>query len=182
MNSPDCNNPTTLTNDSTTGVQAKSSEEVDHLEQSTKKIKNSDTSMGEMDVDHETVQHQSNTNHNSNKGYTTVKPKSFKEAPIEKNKEWGFYNPNLDEELFEDDGEDIEDLEEGDFEVIDLRSVYFLFKFDMFKDCVHVFSGGSWIILDHYLTVQRWKPDFRPLSGTVSKTTVWVRLLELPIE
>ncbi|KAA8520632.1 hypothetical protein F0562_014888 [Nyssa sinensis] len=122
----------------------------------------------------------------------SVKYKSFKEAL----KAHGFYSPVLDETQSEDDLEETESGEmeagteeksklefpTGDFEAIDLGNGYFLFKFDNMEDCVHVFTGAPWVIMDHYLTVRRWQPNFQPSAAQVLETAVWVRLPELPIE
>ncbi|KAL7177070.1 hypothetical protein ACSBR2_030406 [Camellia fascicularis] len=50
------------------------------------------------------------------------------------------------------------------------------------SDCTHVFTGGPWVIMDHYLTVRRWEPNFRPSEAFETTTAVWVRFPELPIE
>ncbi|KAL7213410.1 hypothetical protein ACSBR2_016017 [Camellia fascicularis] len=69
-----------------------------------------------------------------------------------------------------------------DFNVIDLGNNYFLFKFSSLEDCAHVYSGGPWVIMDHYLTVRKWEPDFKASEAFETTTAVWVRFLELPIE
>ncbi|KAL7235893.1 hypothetical protein ACSBR1_019221 [Camellia fascicularis] len=65
---------------------------------------------------------------------------------------------------------------------IDLGNNYFLFKFSSQEDCAYVYLGGPWVILDHYLTVQKWEPNFKALEAFETTTAVWVRFLELPIE
>ncbi|CAL5378273.1 unnamed protein product [Camellia sinensis] len=50
---------------------------------------------------------------------------------------------------------------QDEFNVIDLGNNYFLFKFSSQEDCAMVYSGGSWVIVDHYLTVRKWEPDFK---------------------
>ncbi|KAK9166109.1 hypothetical protein Scep_001300 [Stephania cephalantha] len=37
-------------------------------------------------------------------------------------------------------------------------------------------------MLDHYVSVQGWKPTFNPLNAKFSTMPVWVRILRLPIE
>ncbi|KAI8012902.1 Uncharacterized protein LOK49_LG05G00852 [Camellia lanceoleosa] len=71
---------------------------------------------------------------------------------------------------------------QDDFTAIDLGSNYFLFKFSSQEDCAHVYSGGPWVILDHYLTVRKWEPDFKASEAFETTTAVWVRFPELPIE
>lgn len=43
-------------------------------------------------------------------------------------------------------------------------------------------EGGPWIIADHYFTIRKWSTNFRPSVEKISKTMVWVRFPELPIE
>lgn len=40
---------------------------------------------------------------------------------------------------------------------------------------------GSWLISDHYLTVQRWNPNFDAEPSTVMKLLVWIRILKIPM-
>ncbi|KAL4321119.1 hypothetical protein AHAS_Ahas14G0078600 [Arachis hypogaea] len=37
-------------------------------------------------------------------------------------------------------------------------------------------------IIDHYLTIRRWTPDFTPFGAEINKIATWVRLPGLPIE
>ena len=55
-------------------------------------------------------------------------------------------------------------------------------KFDMVEDYNHVLTGGPWIILNHYLTVRKWEPNFKPSEAKEISTAVWLKLTELPIE
>lgn len=41
---------------------------------------------------------------------------------------------------------------------------------------------GPWVILGHYLSVMRWRPNFWPSQQKISTTLVWVRFRELPLE
>lgn len=67
-------------------------------------------------------------------------------------------------------------------EVIDLDNDYFLIRFEDVVDLVHVFNGGPWMVLGHYLIVQRWYPEFFPHEDELKRVTVWVRVPSLPIE
>ncbi|XP_028055739.1 uncharacterized protein LOC114259917 [Camellia sinensis] len=49
-------------------------------------------------------------------------------------------------------------------------------------DCANVFTGGPWVIMDHYLTVRRWEPNFRPSKAFETTTAVWVQFPGLLIE
>ncbi|CAN1177318.1 hypothetical protein LINPERHAP2_LOCUS33037 [Linum perenne] len=42
-------------------------------------------------------------------------------------------------------------------------------------------SGGPWLILEHYLIVHKWDPNFRVSDKLPSKMVVWIRLPHLPI-
>lgn len=66
-------------------------------------------------------------------------------------------------------------------ELIDLRFEYFLVKFDRDSDIERALTGGPWVIMNHYLTVQRWVPGSRPSSAQVTTTMAWVRIPELYI-
>lgn len=43
-------------------------------------------------------------------------------------------------------------------------------------------EDGPWIVLGHYITVSKWRPNLRPSIEDVHATMVWVHLSELPIE
>ncbi|XP_031120941.1 uncharacterized protein LOC116024180 [Ipomoea triloba] len=65
----------------------------------------------------------------------------------------------------------------GRMELIALDNDYFLVKFGIRDDL-----EGSWMILDHYLIVKEWVPNFDPLTDTTKKVLVWVRFPSLPVE
>ena len=52
----------------------------------------------------------------------------------------------------------------------------------MKEDYRNVFTNGPWIIMNHYLTVRKWEPNFKPSEAREVTTAVWLRLPELPIE
>lgn len=41
---------------------------------------------------------------------------------------------------------------------------------------------GPWMIADHYLIVQRWRPMFLQVAEQIRKVAVWVRIPRLPLE
>ncbi|KAJ7964336.1 Zinc ion binding nucleic acid binding protein [Quillaja saponaria] len=41
---------------------------------------------------------------------------------------------------------------------------------------------GPWMIMGHYRTVRKWRPNFRPKMDTIKSTAVWLRLLGFPLE
>lgn len=58
--------------------------------------------------------------------------------------------------------------------MVDLDCGLFLFKFHDKKDYYYVFTGGLWIVMNHYLTVRKWEPNSKPLKangfGYLAKT------------
>ncbi|XP_061354838.1 uncharacterized protein At4g02000-like [Gastrolobium bilobum] len=70
----------------------------------------------------------------------------------------------------------------GAYEFIDLENDFFIFKFTDEKDYAHVLEDAPWIIADHYVTVQRWKPIFDPFDETMKNLAIWIRILGLPVE
>lgn len=70
----------------------------------------------------------------------------------------------------------------GSFELIDLQNDFFLVKFYEQVDYERVMYEGLWMILGHYLTVQRWKPKFRPFEESIKKIAAWICIPDLPIE
>ncbi|GAV91091.1 DUF4283 domain-containing protein [Cephalotus follicularis] len=70
----------------------------------------------------------------------------------------------------------------GDFEVLELGNGFSLVKFESLEDCSNVLTGGPRMIFNHYLTVQRGRPDFQTSLVEISYISIWLRLLELHIE
>ena len=52
----------------------------------------------------------------------------------------------------------------------------------MKDDLEYVLTGGPWVIANHYLVTQRWRPNFVPGEDTIQSMPIWVRLLKLPME
>ncbi|XP_028060303.1 uncharacterized protein LOC114263918 [Camellia sinensis] len=52
----------------------------------------------------------------------------------------------------------------------------------LIADCTKVFAERPWVIMDHYLTVRRWEPNFKPSEAFETTTVVWVQFPELQIE
>ncbi|KAJ1414250.1 Zinc finger, CCHC-type [Sesbania bispinosa] len=71
---------------------------------------------------------------------------------------------------------------EGSMEMIDLENDYYLIRFSNMEDVMRVFEGGPWMILDHYLLLRRWHPEFFPHEDEFKRVAVWVRIPGLPIE
>lgn len=70
----------------------------------------------------------------------------------------------------------------GSLEVIDLGKDVFLFRFRLKNDLEKALFGGPWYILDHYLMLNQWQPNFRPNQNPFNKLVVWIHLPELPVE
>ncbi|KAJ4848560.1 hypothetical protein Tsubulata_007862 [Turnera subulata] len=51
---------------------------------------------------------------------------------------------------------------------------YFLVKLADKEDYMHALTGGPWVVLDHYLTVEPWKPNFEPASHRVTSVVAWI--------
>ncbi|KAJ1428329.1 hypothetical protein SESBI_09060 [Sesbania bispinosa] len=67
-------------------------------------------------------------------------------------------------------------------EVIDLDNDYFVVRFADWSDLNRVYEGGPWVIMGHYLVIQRWKPEFLPFEEEFKRVSVWIRIPGLPIE
>ncbi|XP_061357635.1 uncharacterized protein LOC133301939 [Gastrolobium bilobum] len=70
----------------------------------------------------------------------------------------------------------------GVYEVIDMDNGYLVVRFQEDSDYNHVLHEGLWIVADHYLTVQRWRPLFNPYDDQLKKLAVWIRIPGLPLE
>ncbi|KAK9139538.1 hypothetical protein Scep_009219 [Stephania cephalantha] len=70
----------------------------------------------------------------------------------------------------------------GKMQVIDAGNDFFFARFDMEKDYSDVLSGGPWVMLDHNLSVQEWRPEFISCEAMIPTFPVWIRILGLPVE
>ncbi|CAI0401628.1 unnamed protein product [Linum tenue] len=64
---------------------------------------------------------------------------------------------------------------------MDLNNETFLVTFSSDQDYLHALTGGPREILDHYLVVHPWSPNFRESDKTHRSVTEWVQLPELPV-
>ncbi|XP_050229293.1 uncharacterized protein LOC126678439 [Mercurialis annua] len=67
------------------------------------------------------------------------------------------------------------------FDVIDLENDFFLVKLRSGCDVVAVLTGGPWVMLGHYLSVQMWNEEFNCSMGCVHSIQAWIRLPGMPI-
>ncbi|KAJ4832638.1 hypothetical protein Tsubulata_001385 [Turnera subulata] len=70
----------------------------------------------------------------------------------------------------------------GGFRVLDLDLNYYLVRLADNYDYIRALTGGPWVILDHYLTVEPWQPNFEPASHKVTSVVAWVRVPGLSSE
>lgn len=71
---------------------------------------------------------------------------------------------------------------EATFELITLDSDFFSAKFEALHDYEFAKFEGPWMIMDHYLVVQEWEPNFDPRDAKPSKLLAWVHFPALPVE
>ncbi|XP_019173801.1 PREDICTED: uncharacterized protein LOC109169373 [Ipomoea nil] len=70
----------------------------------------------------------------------------------------------------------------GKMELIAIDNGYFIVRFGAVEDLEHAMFEGPWMIMDHYLLVKPWIPDFDPYADVTEKILVWVRIPCLPAE
>ncbi|XP_057418459.1 uncharacterized protein LOC130712657 [Lotus japonicus] len=70
----------------------------------------------------------------------------------------------------------------GEMEVIELDHDFYIIQFSNMADYAHIFNGGPWVIMGHYLIIQQWQPGFFPEEGVPGKVAVWVRIPKFPVE
>lgn len=70
----------------------------------------------------------------------------------------------------------------GSIKLVDMPDGYFLVHFSAEEDYSYVLYEGPWLIADHYLVVQRWRPMFLQDAALVKKVAVWIHMPKLPME
>ncbi|XP_019161010.1 PREDICTED: uncharacterized protein LOC109157614 [Ipomoea nil] len=70
----------------------------------------------------------------------------------------------------------------GSMDLIAIANEYFLVRFGSVDDLEFSMYEGPWMVLDHYLIMKPWEPDFDPYNDTTEKILVWVRVPDLPAE
>lgn len=67
--------------------------------------------------------------------------------------------------------------------IIALNNGYSIVSFTTREDRDYAFQEGPWMINDHYLIVQRWRPNFHPWKADLQrKIAAWIRIPDLPME
>ncbi|KAI9125197.1 hypothetical protein K1719_003813 [Acacia pycnantha] len=65
-------------------------------------------------------------------------------------------------------------------DVFDLANDFYLINFQRNEDYMEALTGGPWVILDAYLSVVRWRPEFNPMNQRTNSAIAWVRFPDLP--
>ncbi|KAI9127967.1 hypothetical protein K1719_000960 [Acacia pycnantha] len=68
----------------------------------------------------------------------------------------------------------------GKIDVFDLENDFFLVSFQLMEDYMEALTGGPWVVMDAYLNVARWRPEFCPKNEKIESVVAWVRLPDLP--
>ncbi|XP_054801608.1 uncharacterized protein LOC129305663 [Prosopis cineraria] len=64
-----------------------------------------------------------------------------------------------------------------------LSNGYFIVSFTKQEDLNYAYQEGPWMIDDHYLLVQKWRPNFNPWKAdTQRRIAAWIRIMDLPVE
>lgn len=67
-------------------------------------------------------------------------------------------------------------------DLVALENDYFLVRFYSKDNYEFTRDESPWIILDHYLIVKEWAPNFDPIIDKTKKVIIWVRFPCFPIE
>lgn len=70
----------------------------------------------------------------------------------------------------------------GPIKIVDMADGFYLVHFSKEEDYNFALFEGPWMIADHYLIVQRWRPFFLQNTEQVSKVAIWLRFPKLPFE
>ncbi|KAI9108191.1 hypothetical protein K1719_021064 [Acacia pycnantha] len=67
--------------------------------------------------------------------------------------------------------------------VVPLSNEYYVVSFSSKEDRDYAYHEEPWMIDDHYILVQRWRPNFNPWKADCQRRiAVWVRIPDLPME
>ncbi|KAI9085180.1 hypothetical protein K1719_032891 [Acacia pycnantha] len=67
--------------------------------------------------------------------------------------------------------------------IVPLSNEYYIVSFSSKEDRDYAYYEGPWMIDDHYLLVQRWRPNFNPKKEDCQRrVAVWVRVPDFPLE
>ncbi|XP_009757725.1 uncharacterized protein [Nicotiana sylvestris] len=68
------------------------------------------------------------------------------------------------------------------FPLIDLGADYYIAKLECEEHMIKVLNTGPWFIFGHFLSIQRWKPNFVATEIKSSLIAIWIRSPQLPTE
>ncbi|XP_061358331.1 uncharacterized protein LOC133302554 [Gastrolobium bilobum] len=71
---------------------------------------------------------------------------------------------------------------EGKVFITDVENRFFLVRFSNQKDLDYALIASPWVIMDHYLAIRSWEPDFQPYQVAINRIAAWVRLPGFLIE
>ncbi|KAI9118871.1 hypothetical protein K1719_010316 [Acacia pycnantha] len=67
--------------------------------------------------------------------------------------------------------------------MVPLSNKYYVVSFSSNEDRDYAYHEGPWMIDDHYLLVQRWRPNFNPWKADCQRRiAIWVRISDLPMD
>lgn len=70
----------------------------------------------------------------------------------------------------------------NDCELVDIDKEYIVARFFSAEDYQKVLTEDPWMIMGHYITITKWKPNFKPSYMDVQSTLARVRFPTLPLE
>ncbi|XP_020218065.1 uncharacterized protein LOC109801415 [Cajanus cajan] len=70
----------------------------------------------------------------------------------------------------------------GSIRIIDMPNDYYLVQFSAEEDYRHALYEGPWMIANHYILVQRWRPFFTITASQTRKVAARIRIPGLPIK
>ena len=70
----------------------------------------------------------------------------------------------------------------GEIKIVDLDNDFFIVKLNSHKDYLNAITGGPWVVLGHYLSVQPWSPSFNAVEKDVNCVVAWIRFPSMPIQ
>ncbi|CAN1144835.1 hypothetical protein LINPERHAP2_LOCUS14333 [Linum perenne] len=71
---------------------------------------------------------------------------------------------------------------QGRVSVWDIGFGHFVAKFETEADFNRALLDGPWLVGDHYVVSEEWRPNFEPGFSQVNSVRVWVRLPGIPLE
>lgn len=70
----------------------------------------------------------------------------------------------------------------GELKLISLSNNFFIVKLELTEDRERILLEGPWKILDYYLAVRTWTPNFRASKASIEWAALWVRIPDCPME